>query len=167
MHCLLLPIAVKYPWEYGPLAKALNELSLSILPFDSRILVLAPFSQHFPTHPHGLYENFTSVKSSNESICTAHSTPYGASVRHHDTVLFQNAMTKVNSRWRDNIGFFESTTIISAPWHDLHPESKSYGWPVDCTHYAFQPLMFEEVWHSLSDYLKQDHKWKFKMKKEP
>mmetsp|Transcript_28033 Transcript_28033/g.26892 ORF Transcript_28033/g.26892 Transcript_28033/m.26892 type:complete len:138 (+) Transcript_28033:285-698(+) len=112
----------------------------------------------------GLFMNKISIKS-NQSVCTAHKTPYDTSSStgmHTDSIRFQQAMNDINPKWRDKIGFFEGLTTASSAWHDLHPESKSYGWSTDCTHYTFQPLMFEEIWRSLAAYIRQDHIWKIK-----
>ena len=166
LHFLLLPVALKYDWEFESIAIALNELAQKIYSHGSRIVVLAPFSQHFPSNPQGLYDNYTSTKNTNDSkICKKHTKPFNSINIHKDSYNFQLAMNKTNPKWRELLGFFESTTEISAPWDDLHPESKSYGWPVDCTHYAFQPLMFEKLWHSLGSYLEEDHTWLVKKEK--
>ena len=161
----MLPVALKYDWEFKPLASALNKIAEDIFLENSRIVVLSPFSQHFASHPQGLYENYTTVKSVNDSICQPHRVPYTESMKHIDAYNFEASMDEVNPKWRDLIGFYEGFTAISSPWFDLHPESKSYGWPVDCTHYTFQPYMFEEIWRGLAGYLGEDHKWKIQAKK--
>ena len=141
------------------MAKAILELADTIHSINSRIVILSPFSQHFPSHPQGLYENFTSVKNLNETICQPHKIPYSENNKHIDTINFINAMNKIDKNWEQKIGFYEGFTSMSSSWHDLHPESRSTGFSVDCTHYIFQPLMFEEIWLSLSNYLKKDHHW--------
>jgi hypothetical protein len=78
LHLVVLPVIVKYDWEFIPLAKALNDLSNKISSFNSRIIVLAPYSQHFPYHSQGLFMNKTSIKL-NQSVCAAHKTQYDRS----------------------------------------------------------------------------------------
>ena len=170
-------MVVKYDWEFLSLAIAINELAERIHPYGSRIVVLAPFSQHFPSNSGGLYINYTSINSnnndnnknntdSNHSVCKKHTIQYNKLNTHIDSHNFQHAMDEANAKWREIIGFFEETTEISSPWYDLHPESRSYGWPIDCTHYTFQPMMFEKIWHSLATYLEGDHSWMDKKEKK-
>lgn len=139
LHLLILPVAIKYEWEFIPVAKALNNLAKSIFASNSRILVLSPFSQHFPYHPQGLYINQTKIIP-NQSVCVPHKIPYDkSSVKgmHIDSINFQIAMTDINPKWRDSIGFFEGLTTASSSWHDLHPEAKSYG-----TFYGCFPVIY-------------------------
>ena len=98
-------MALKYDWEFQSIATALNELAQKIHPYGSRIIVLAPFSQHFPSNPQGLYENYTSTKNNNDTmICKKHIVPFNSVNIHKDSQNFQYAMNKINPKWRDLLG---------------------------------------------------------------
>ena len=71
------------------------------------------------------------------------------SYQHPDGLHFLSAMERLDPDWRKHVGWID-VTAYSVPWYDLHPESGSSGWVVDCTHYGYTPLMYEAVWLEMS-----------------
>lgn len=175
LHLLVLPIRLKFPWEYTPFARALYEVGAAMQAEGSQLVVLSPFAQHFPRHPHGLYENFTKLTEDEEWAlftpprlpCRPHaeSSPT-ENYLHPDLMHLQQALDRLDTvhqatntllrPWREVIFVFDLFPY-SVPMFDLHCEGHATGWSVDCTHYFFQPTMFDVMWTALSHALRSQH----------
>lgn len=156
LHIYMLPIRIKHSWEYVPYAKALLMLAKANRKFRTRILVLSPFAQHFLSDPLGLYDNFTKPTNMLISVCGPHTIQNVT--EHPEMTLFKEAIQQVDSYWQKYIGTFD-LLAYSRMMHDLHPETHSTGWSVDCTHFLFQPVMMDAVWLALSQYLDARPLW--------
>lgn len=149
-HIFMLPIRIKHAWEYIPYAKALLLLAKLNHKYRTRILILSPFAQHFLSHPIGLYHNFTKPVHMMTSVCGPHKVQNVT--EHPEMTLFKKAITSIDLNWSKYIGTFDLLTY-SKMMYDLHPETHSTGWSVDCTHFVYQPVMMDAVWLALSEYL--------------
>lgn len=150
LHVFVLPIKLKFEWEYTPFCKAILEVAKQMKASHSYLVVVSPFAQHFKSHPIGLYENFTKPayeeRSCGPHLPTNHSSlREWLSVQHPESERFIRAMNTLDPHWRDQVGFF-NLFPWTIPMHDLHSEGHSTGWSVDCTHYIFQPTMFDAIW---------------------
>lgn len=148
LYLVTIPIRLKFAWEYDPLAKAILEIAEGLRSFRSKIIVLSPFAQHFRSHPIGLYDNFTKP-AFNSSICGRHQVHADD---HPEAISFQQAVAKLDVQWKQKVGYF-NLFQYSVPMYDLHSETHSTGWSVDCTHYFFQPTMFDAIWVDLGNYI--------------
>lgn len=148
LYLVTIPIRLKFAWEYHPFAKAVLEISERLRPIRSKLIILSPFAQHFRSHPIGLYDNFTKP-GFNSTICGAHQVHVDD---HPEAILFQQAIAKIDAKWQQKVGYF-SLFQYSVPMYDLHSETHSTGWSVDCTHYFFQPTMFDAIWVDLGSYI--------------
>eukprot|EP01033_Poteriospumella_lacustris_P009911 gene9910-7099_t len=146
LHVFVLPIKLKFEWEYVPLCKALLEVAQQMKASRSSLVVVSPFAQHFKSHPIGLYENFTKP-AYDERSCGPHQTNHSRSLsfQHPESERFLRTMDTLDPHWRDHVGFF-NLFPWTTPMHDLHSEGHSTGWSVDCTHFIFQPTMFDAIW---------------------
>jgi hypothetical protein len=160
---------LKDSWEYRPIARAYLAAAKQLQQIGSRLLVLAPLAQHFVGgDPLGLgqYLNVSmrfigsapnmnprfkgAVGQEYYETCQPHAQPLS---QHPDGALFLQAARDMDPLWGDHFGYLD-LAALSAPWHDLHPESGSTGWVVDCTHYAFHPTMYDAIWADITAYLK-------------
>lgn len=150
LHLYVLPIKLKFAWEYEPLGKALYETAQLMQTFNSTLVVVSPFAQHFKSHPLGLYENFTKP-AFEEKSCGPHAyQAVSQFTEHPEMILLKRALQTMDSKWHTVVRFF-NLFPLTAPLHDLHSEGHSTGWSVDCTHYIFQPTMFDAIWVEITN----------------
>jgi hypothetical protein len=150
LYLVMLPIRLKFEWEYEPFVQALLSLLPEIQQHNSQLIVLSPFAQHFRSHPLGLYTNFTKPLP-NEPICG----PISSVQEHHpESLWFLETIQRLDPRWKEKLSFFNSYPH-TIPMFDLHSESHSTGWSVDCTHYFFHPSMFDAIWVHLTQHIRQ------------
>ena len=161
LHIFVLPIIVKDAWEMKPVASALLSAAIALKAVNSKIMVLSPLSQHFAEHPMGHYVNISNRNTRAMALrqidptanlldiipCKPHTQHL---LEHPDSIIFLNTIQQIDPNWRDWLGWLDITKW-SLPWHDLHPESGSSGWAVDCTHYGYNPVMYDGIWRDLAN----------------
>jgi hypothetical protein len=180
LHLFTIPIIAKEPWQYSPLGKALLHISDMFQKINSSLIVMAPLMQHFVGDPYGQFINksylnygrFGSGSHHNDKRMKVHNNvannlsphsdwfdtchPHASTMplsSHPEASLFIQTMNTLNSSWINMMGWLDLSSY-SIPWYDLHPESGATGWPVDCTHYAFSPFMYEIIWSELASYIR-------------
>ena len=74
LHVFIIPVILKQPFEYKPMARALIDAARNLRRISSVIMITSPFTQHFSSHPRGLYEGVYDFVAS--SIYTSLSYPH-------------------------------------------------------------------------------------------
>ena len=182
IHLYILPTILKQSWEYDPFALALYTIAKGLRAIDSILLLTSPLAQHFAGNDRGYYNNYSEIHSSNSNdknnnnnnnnnndnnsnnlrrVCSPWKSDTAAApiIEHPDTMQIKASLAKIDPNWQTLIGFID-LELISKDWFDLHPESRATGWRRDCTHYVYNPRMFDIIWYYLSEYIaKRDSPW--------
>ena len=159
LHLVVLPVIHKQHWEMKPYVSALLHAAELMRTINSKIVVLSPFRQHFHPSSSGLYEKevfktgFLDVEKKQRLVFPERQLCVdivNKTAEHPDLALFRRTAGELDSEWNAKLGLFD-IGAYSLPWHDLHSETRTTGFFVDCTHFVFQPMMFEAVWSDLCD----------------
>lgn len=168
LHIVILPIILKNEWEWEPFVRGMTR-GIRENNIENRFLILSPFAQHFYGNSQGMYGSHITKATSKQRAIFGHQFDHMIDVNqtigdqifpclaHHSSTDFSSvdgdqflrAMNAWSSTWPSNMKWLD-VTHYSNPWYDLHPEAGSTGWIVDCTHYAYNPMMYDVIWREIT-----------------
>lgn len=151
---VIIPVRVKNLWENIPFARAIVEVADLVRGKNSSVLMVSPLAQHFLSHRYGIYDNFTKPKP-DIMPCGPHRSEI---IEHPYAIDLKSALKTIKPDWHKYIGFFNSAPY-TAPMFDLHSETHSTGFSVDCTHYFYQPFMFDAFWMDIAAFIRKPSYW--------